>query len=227
MAKGKKTGGRNFAVGNKYGCGKKMRYLPSVAKDIRGMEVNAQADIKRMLTIIMNTPPSQYKKVVKEFQAKAKTMLEVTILKILNDYLKDGDERKLAFIYEQWKGKPKYEATVNGFETLKGKPGVTVTLDDVIDDIRATDTMTDLAKNRAIADIVYRKRQLELSSKMSFTIDEFVTGMRSAILAAQQTLAKSPKALEKFTTVYTNEMKKHFSDRLIETNPTNNEKVVE
>lgn len=219
----KRVRGRPFPKGHKFSVGKRAKKrTPEMAQRIRDLELNGQLQIREAVDMLLMSPPAQYKLLLKTFEKKATTMLEVGFLKVLSSALQTGDERKFGFILERWAGKSRYEAIFNPAPAATIDATI-VSFEDVIFEVMHTDTMTDMQKTRAVTDILYRKQQIELSRKMAYTPEEFIAAMEATMTAAQQVLANSPKALDKFTKLYTDQMKQTFGDRLLETNPTTQE----
>lgn len=99
MAKGKKTGGRDFKPGWEGGNGR-----PRVPEDIKEARKITTIEVERILTELMSMSPSE---LVQIKQNPKSTMLELMIHSILVNAVNKGDQQRLDFLLQRLIGKVK------------------------------------------------------------------------------------------------------------------------
>lgn len=108
MAKGKKTGGRNFEVGHPPMGGR-----PRLPDDVKEARALTRADLDRHLTRFMAMGPNELAEVRKNPNS---TMLELLIISVMTHGVNKGDQQRLGFLLERLSsiGKVKERVEVSG-----------------------------------------------------------------------------------------------------------------
>jgi hypothetical protein len=105
MATGKKTGGRDFKKGQPGGPGR-----PPIPQEVKAL---AKVSYAQFLAMVGNLGASNIEQ-VKERQADpATTMLELCVLKILENALTEGDPKYLTFITDRLYGRVKEQVEIS------------------------------------------------------------------------------------------------------------------
>lgn len=112
MAKGKKTGGRDWQPGNRGNPNGR----PRVPKEIRALRDADKEWISETLHKYLHMKWGEFQRIANDNDLP---MLEVYLANILNAGLSDGDEKRLNFIFDRYIGKVKDKVEHSGDLTLE------------------------------------------------------------------------------------------------------------
>lgn len=101
MAKGKKTGGRDFEVGNCASTGR-----PPVPPEIKEARVLNRVEFERIANKLLYMTAAQINEIVSDPKT---TAIELAICTIIAKGAKEADPKRLAFLFDRLLGKPKQE----------------------------------------------------------------------------------------------------------------------
>lgn len=99
MAKGKKTGGRDFQPGNDFGQGR-----PPVPEDLKHSRSLNRIQFERTLNKYVHLTGREISQALEN--AESNSILEMIVAKILDKAFNEGDTRRLEFVLERLIGKP-------------------------------------------------------------------------------------------------------------------------
>lgn len=108
MAKGKKTGGRNFEAGHNVG-------RPQLPGDIKGARQLNQIELERMLNDLIYKTPKELQHILDSNQSSA---LEGIVAKVIIEAGRTGDQFRLDFLLNRLVGKVTEKVQHSGKLTL-------------------------------------------------------------------------------------------------------------
>jgi len=116
MAKGKKTGGRDFQAGNPGGPGQ-----PKIPEEVKAARKLNRIELERIINKYLYMPGTELRKLLEEATKgqNEMPMIEAMIAKIMLAGFSEGDQRRLEFILDRLVGKVKDQVEVNGTEGIK------------------------------------------------------------------------------------------------------------
>jgi hypothetical protein len=105
MAKGRKTGGKDFELGKPGGPGR-----PSLPEDLRTAKKLTQTEFEKIMTKYLLMPASEFQEMTDAISNKQKTdasMLEMMLASVMQKAVIGGCPQRLEFILTRMFGKPK------------------------------------------------------------------------------------------------------------------------
>ncbi len=106
MARGKKSGGKDFKPGNPGGPGR-----PVVPEELKTARAINKVELERVLNKYINI---SFNELVSAMKDPSTTTLDLTVCKIISEAIKRGDQSRLAFIFKYLDLEPTQKLDVSG-----------------------------------------------------------------------------------------------------------------